>query len=544
MNPETTADVPLLEIRNLQVSYGTKQQRVPALRGITFTVGRGEKVAVVGESGSGKSTTAHAVIHLLPPGGRVDAGSIRLGGRELTTLSDRQMRAIRGAQVGLIPQDPMSSLNPLSRIGTQLKEALSAHGRLPDTDTDDHVVALLQAAGLTDAARVAFQYPHQLSGGMRQRVLIAIALACRPGLVIADEPTSALDVTVQRRILDHIDALSQENGASLLLITHDLGVAADRADRIIVMNHGEVVEQGTTDEVLGSPRDAYTRKLLAAAPSLSTAVLATPPPAPDEPLVSVSGLRKTFPVPGPDRALVAVDDVSFDIAPGETVAIVGESGSGKSTIARLLLKLEQADAGTIVLDGTDISTVRGGRMRPHRRSMQMVYQNPFGSLSPRLTIGELIGEPLRIHKLAGRAESRRIAADLLEQVSLDPALARRRPRELSGGQRQRVAIARALALAPRLIVCDEAVSALDVSVQAQILDLLAQIQRDRAVAYLFISHDLAVVRQIAHRVLVMKSGRIVEQGATAALFAAPQADYTRELLGAIPGQSHGFVTTG
>ncbi len=529
---------PLLEIADLHTSYGTRRDRTPALLGVSLEVGRGETVAVVGESGSGKSTTAHAVIRLLPPGGRVDGGSIRFDGRELTTVSESRMRSIRGAHIGLIPQDPMSSLNPLTRIGAQVAEAFRVHGMLAP-DPHAQVVELLETAGLPNAERVAGQYPHQLSGGMRQRVLIAIALACSPELVIADEPTSALDVTVQRQILDHIERLTEESGASVLLITHDLGVAADRADRIVVMNRGRIVEHGTTDKVLGSPSDDYTRRLLAAAPSLSSTVLfaPVPPHADAKPIVAVEHVRKAFPVAGAEGELVAVDDVSFAIAAGETLAIVGESGSGKSTTARLLLKLERSDAGTIVLDGTDITSVEGDRMRPYRRAMQMVYQNPYGSLSPRLTIGEIVGEPLHIHGLAGRAERTRVAADLLEQVSLDPAMVSRRAAELSGGQRQRVAIARALALEPRLIVCDEAVSALDVSVQAQILELLARIQRERGVAYLFISHDLAVVRQIAHRVLVMKNGRVVEQGPTAEIFDRPQAEYTRELLQAIPGRS-------
>ncbi|MCU1478034.1 MAG: transporter ATP-binding protein [Subtercola sp.] len=539
---------PVLTIEDLRVSYGTPRHRMPALNGVSLEIGAGQTVAVVGESGSGKSTTAHSTIALLPPGGRIDHGSIRFEGRELVGMHDAEMRDIRGARIGLIPQDPMSSLNPVTRISVQVKEALKVHGLLERDRRagNAQAIELLRSAGLENAERVAAQYPHQLSGGMRQRVLIAIALACRPSLVIADEPTSALDVTVQRRILDHIERLTRESGASVLLITHDLGVAADRADHIVVMNHGEVVERGTTDEVLGSPRDAYTRKLLAAAPSLSSEVLfsavrrpvsAAGDSAELKPLLSVDTLRKTFRVPGDDADLVAVNDVTFDIAHGETLAIVGESGSGKSTTARLVLKLEEADSGSIVLDGTDISRITGAAIRPFRRQMQMVYQNPYGSLSPHLTVGELITEPLRIHHLASRAERNSIASDLIEQVSLSTGLLDRRPSELSGGQRQRVAIARALALEPQLIVCDEAVSALDVSVQAQILDLLARIQAERNVAFLFISHDLAVVRQIAHRVLVMKNGCVVEQGDTATIFDSPQAEYTRDLLHAIPGGS-------
>jgi peptide/nickel transport system ATP-binding protein len=532
-SPAGTAQ-PLLRIADLQVAYTLGRTRNLALQGVSFDVGPGEKVAVVGESGSGKSTTAHAVMRLLPSGGAVTAGSITLNGRELTTLRERQMRAIRGGQLGLIPQDPMSSLNPLTRIGKQLKETLKIHGRMV-ADGEEQVIRLLEQAGLP-AERVKEQYPHQLSGGMRQRVLIASALACLPSLVIADEPTSALDVTVQRQILDRIDRISAETGASVLFITHDLAVAGDRADRIVVMKGGRVVETGTVDEILGNPSEEYTRRLLASAPSLSSTILfaAAPKNPRPERVISVKGLRKVFTSHGEEH--VAVADSSFEINRGETLAIVGESGSGKSTTARLLLRLERADTGTIMLNGTDISRLRGDRLRPHRREMQMVYQNPFGSLSPRLKVGEIVAEPLRIHGLANSVKRSQLARDLLEQVSLDPALAERRAAQLSGGQRQRVAVARALALEPSLIVCDEPVSALDVTVQAQILELLARIQRERKVAYLFISHDLSVVRQIAHRVLVMNKGQVVEAGVTADVFASPRAEYTRTLLSAIPGR--------
>ena len=529
------ATVPLLSIDGLRVSYGTSRRRTEALHGVGLQVGRGETVAVVGESGSGKSTTAHAVIQLLPPGGRVDAGRIALAGEAIDGYSDRRMRAVRGARIGLIPQDPMSSLNPLLKIGRQVQEALRVHGRL-QSDPEDQTIRMLQEAGLPHAARVAAQYPHQLSGGMRQRVLIAIALACDPELVIADEPTSALDVTVQRVILDHIEERKAAIGASVLFITHDLGVAADRADRIVVMNRGRVVEEGTVDQVLGAPADPYTRRLLAAAPSLSSSVLYAAPDAAagSRPVLVVRDLRKTFPTP--DGELVAVEETSFEVAAGETLGIVGESGSGKSTTARLVLRLEDADSGTIALDGTDISHLRGDALRPYRREMQMVYQNPYSSLSPHLSVGDIVAEPLRIHRVGTRAERRERAQELIRAVALDPSMLERRAAELSGGQRQRVAIARALALEPRLIVCDEAVSALDVSVQAQILELLAEVQRERGVAYLFITHDLAVVRQIAHRVLVMKNGRVVESGPTPEVFADPREEYTRELLRAIPGR--------
>ena len=545
----------LLTIDGLRVSYGGKKVRSEALRGVSFEVGRGEKVSIVGESGSGKSTTAHSVIRLLPPGGRIDSGSVEFDGRELTAVSDRAMRAVRGAAIGLIPQDPMTSLNPVRRIGRQVEEAFAVHG-LAGRGVEERILGGLRDAGLTDPERVASQFPHELSGGMRQRVLIAIALACNPALVIADEPTSALDVTVQRQILDHIDRVIDAGTTSMLLITHDLGVAGDRSDRIIVMNRGEVVEAGTADQILGSPAEAYTKRLLAAAPSLSSRVLYSAPvvaaraEAPrggaaadaaghevsdaSAPLVSTRGLRKEF--HGAHGTHVAVDDVSFDVRAGETLAIVGESGSGKSTTARLLLQLERPDAGRVLLGRTEITGLSAARMRPHRLAMQMVYQSPYASLSPRMTVADIISEPLRIHRTAPAAERRRIAAELLDQVALPSSVLDRSAAELSGGQRQRIAIARALAPQPALIVCDEAVSALDVSVQAQVLELLAEIQRERGVAYLFISHDLAVVRQIAHRVLVMKAGRVVEQGATESTFSEPQTDYTRQLLEAIPGR--------
>jgi peptide/nickel transport system ATP-binding protein len=547
--PSPSATGPLLELRDLRVSYGGGRERTPALHGVSLTVGRGEKVAIVGESGSGKSTTAQAVIRLLPPGGRIDSGTVLFDGADLAARSDRMMRAVRGAEIGLIPQDPMTSLNPVRRVGKQIEEALAVHGRA-GAGVQERILAGLRDAGLPDPERVASQFPHELSGGMRQRVLIAIALACSPKLVIADEPTSALDVTVQRQILDHMDRVIDAGDTSMLLITHDLGVAGDRSDRIIVMNHGVVVEDGPTDSVLGSPADPYTKRLLAAAPSLSSRVLYTVPAsapampgadtAPAEtarravPLVSVRNLRKEF--HGVFGTHVAVDDVSFDLHAEETLAIVGESGSGKSTTARLLLQLEQADAGSVLLEGTELTGLSSARMRPHRLAMQMVYQSPYASLSPRFSVADIISEPLRIHGTASPTERRRIAAELLDQVALPSTMLNRSPAELSGGQRQRVAIARALAPQPKLIVCDEAVSALDVSVQAQVLDLLAEIQRERGVAYLFISHDLAVVRQIAHRVIVMKQGRVIEQGTTEATFTAPEEDYTRQLLDAIPGR--------
>ncbi|MFF7946415.1 dipeptide ABC transporter ATP-binding protein [Streptomyces griseorubiginosus] len=532
---------PLLEIRGLSVSYRTRGGTVPAVRGVDLDVLPGQVTAVVGESGSGKSTTAHAVTRLLAANGSIDAGTIRFGRHDLATLSEAELRTVRGARIGLVPQDPTVSLNPVKRIGEQVAEVLRIHGLATRRSAPAEAIAVLDRAGLPDAAVRARQYPHELSGGMRQRALIAIAIAANPELIIADEPTSALDVTVQRVILDHLQRLTEESGTAVLLVTHDLGVAADRAQRLVVMSQGKVVEAGPTRDILADPQDEYTRHLLASAPSLTATRSRTPasrPKAETAPLVEVRNLVKEFRLPragdGP-RTLRAVDDVSFTLHRGHTLALVGESGSGKSTTARLLLRLADASAGQILFDGTDVTTAHGPRVRELRRRAQLVYQNPYASLDPRFSIGEVITEPLRAFKVGDRASRLTRARELLDRVALPAATLERRPAELSGGQRQRVAIARALALSPDLVVCDEPVSALDVSVQAQVLDLLAELQADTGVAYLFISHDLAVVRQIAHEVAVMRAGRVVETGPPEELFTRPRHAYTRELLAAIPG---------
>ena len=532
--PET----PLLAIDDLAIAYrvGERHQRV--VHGVSFTVGRGEVVALVGESGSGKTTTAQAVLGLLAGNGRIEAGAIRLNGTDIAHWSSQRLQAIRGARISLIPQDPGSSLNPVRTVGAQIAEILTIHRRGTNTAIKARVLDLLNRVGLTPAALRAGQYPHELSGGMKQRVLIAIAVALQPDLIVADEPTSALDVTVQRRILDLIDELRRENGTAVLLVTHDLGVAADRADRLVVLQGGRIQEQGKVHDVLAAPRSAYTRQLLADAPSLSQ-VSHRPAPAAraDDFAIVVEGLTQDFPISGGRaRSFRAVDDVSFRVRRGTTHAIVGESGSGKTTTARCVVGFQKPTAGRILIDGTDLTTLRGEALRQFRRTVQLVYQNPFGSLDPRQTIAEIIEEPLLNFAPVAAPERARKVRDMMQRVRLPDDFLARLPRALSGGQRQRVAIARALVLDPRVLVLDEAVSALDVTVQAQILALLDELQKALGLTYLFVSHDLAVVRQIADTVSVMHNGRQVDAGPVAMVFERPASDYTRELIEAIPGR--------
>ncbi|MBT1622725.1 ABC transporter ATP-binding protein [Curtobacterium flaccumfaciens pv. oortii] len=539
----------LLSIQDLTVTYGRGSSARTALHGVSLDVGRGERVAIVGESGSGKSTTAHAVLRLLPAAADLTGGTVRLSGvadgsgdLDLVTATDRQVRSVRGVRIGFVPQDPTVSLNPVTRIGTQVAEVLRIHGLATGAEARERAVEELRRAGIDRPGLRARQYPHELSGGMRQRVLIAIALIGDPELLVADEPTSALDVTVQRTILDHLDRLVAERGTSVLFITHDLGVAADRADRIVVMSEGRIVEQGTPAEVLGAPREPYTRALIAAAPSLddvTVSVGAAPrlQAGVDEPLVVATGLRKSF------ARVAAVHGVDVTVPRGRTLALVGESGSGKSTTARLVLGLERADAGTVQFDGEDVIAASGAALRAYRRRAQIVQQNPYAALHPRLSVGAVIADPLAAFGIGTRRSRAARAAELLDLVALPSAVLGRRPAELSGGQRQRVAIARALALDPSFIVLDEPVSALDVSVQAQILDLLAELQSTLGVSYLFISHDLAVVRRIAHEVSVLRGGRVVEHGDVAQVLHDPQHEYTRALLDAIPGRSRRVPTT-
>ncbi|GLY33512.1 ABC transporter ATP-binding protein [Kineosporia sp. NBRC 101731] len=527
--------VNLLEIRDLVVSYRTRSAPVRAVDGVSLSVAAGEIVAVVGESGSGKSTTAHAVMRLLAGNAQIDAGNIHFEGADLVQVAERSLRTVRGARIGLVPQDPAVSLNPVKRIGEQVAEVLRLHGLADRRNAALKAVEILDRAGLPEPEVRARQYPHELSGGMRQRVLIAIAIAADPRLIIADEPTSALDVTVQKVILDHLQHLVAQSGAAVLLVTHDLAVASDRADRIVVMSQGRIVETGPTVSVMNDPQHEYTKKLLASAPGLRVPRSVTREKPTGTELLRAEDLVKEFPLPGA-AALRAVDGVSFHLDRGETLALVGESGSGKSTTGRLVLRLADPSSGTITFDGADITRSRPAVTRALRRRAQLIYQNPYASLDPRFTVAQAIEEPLRAFRIGDRASRGVTVRDLLDRVALPQTLLTRRPAELSGGQRQRVAIARALALSPDLVVCDEPVSALDVSVQAQVMELLVQLQEETGVAYLFISHDLAVVRQLAHRVAVMRHGRIVETGPTADLFTNPQHDYTRELLAAIPGR--------
>lgn len=536
----------VLSIDELRVSYAAGIGRRAVVHGVSLAIKEGETVALVGESGSGKSTTAQAVLGLLPSGGRVESGRVRLGDLDISGWSDRALRSIRGAAIGFVPQDPVTSLDPVRRIGAQVEEVLKLHGHREGRSRRARVLELLERVGIDDPELRARQYPHELSGGMRQRVLIATAVALRPRLLIADEPTSALDATVQRQVLDLLDELREEEGTSILLVTHDLGVAADRAQRLVVLQHGRIVEQGASAEVLAGPRDAYTRQLLADAPAFAATSAQSPPAAPAAaseeaaPAISVVGLDKQFRT-GRRGAFRAVDGVSFDVPTATTHALVGESGSGKTTTARLITRFQRADAGSIRIEGDDITTWKGERLRQLRRRIQLVYQNPFASLDPRQRIEDVIAEPLTNFGLGTRSSRRERAAELIARVALPADVARRTPRELSGGQRQRVAIARALAARPSVIVLDEAVSALDVTVQARILELLASLQAELGLTYLFISHDLAVVRGISHTVSVMRKGRIVEQGSTTRIFQDPQHEYTRELLAAVPGRSETLV---
>lgn len=539
-----TASEAIVEIDHLNVGYSRDGVVVPAVHDLTLQVRAGEIVALVGESGSGKTTTANAVIGLLPEVGRITGGIIRLAGVEIGGASEKVLRSLRGSTVGLIPQDPMVGLNPTQRIGVQVAEAVRQRGiRGPQVDAE--VLDILRTAGLDDPEHRVRRYPHELSGGQRQRVLIAIALAGRPELIIADEPTSALDVTVQARILDHLELLVRDTGTALLIITHDLAVAADRADRVIVMREGRIVEEGSPTDILVDPADEYTRQLIAAAPALTHGGVIVPrfvlsPDAVevDDPILELDSVTKVFRSRGARRRerFVALDNVSVRVAKGRTHALVGESGSGKTTTLRIAMALTEPTSGTVRFGGSDIMNLSWRAVRPLRRRFQLVHQNPFASLDPRFTVRESVIEPLVSFRIGTRTSRRARAIELLDQVALPRTFLDRLPVELSGGQRQRVAIARALALEPEVVLLDEPVSALDVSVQEQILNLLSELQDRLGLTYLFVSHDLAVVGRIAHAVSVFEKGRVVESGSAAAVFRDPQSAYTQRLLDAIPGR--------
>ena len=644
---------PLLEVRNLAIDFTTDTGKpVHAVRDANFTVYPGQWVAIVGESGSGKSTSAMAVLGLLPGTGHVVNGSIKLDGQEIAGAKQSEFDKLRGTKMGLVPQDPMSNLNPVWRIGSQVKEALKANNMdvahekrsalakalagdevevkgnddetflgakelpelmteakkalteagvsgeafdkavarftnewVPGSETrwrvaddlikagvaddqawylakkyvigstmDDRIAGLLSEAGLPDAATRARQFPHEFSGGMRQRALIAIGLACRPDLLIADEPTSALDVTVQKRILDHLHMLTDSLGTAVLFITHDLGLAAERAQHIVVMYKGQVVESGPSLEVLQHPQHPYTKRLVAAAPSLASQRIISAKERGEnadallghhiagestleksEHIITVDHLTKEFKLPRKKEMFKAVDDVSFSVKRGTTLAIVGESGSGKSTVANMVLHLLKPTSGKVFYEGRDTSTFKAKDLLGFRRHVQPVFQNPYGSLDPMYSIFRSIEEPLRIHKIGDSKWRANRVKELLDMVEMPASVMGRYPNELSGGQRQRIAIARAMALDPDVIVCDEAVSALDVLVQDQVLRLLNDLQAEKGLSYLFITHDLAVVRQIADEVVVMQHGKLVEHATTDEVFDHPQKQYTRDLLDAIPG---------
>ena len=644
---------PLLEVKDLAIDFTTDTGKpVHAVRDANFTVYPGQWVAIVGESGSGKSTSAMAVLGLLPGTGHVVSGSIKLDGEEIAGAKQSEFDKLRGTKMGLVPQDPMSNLNPVWRIGSQVKEALKANNMdvahekrsalakalagdevevkgnddetflgakelpelmteakkalteagvsgeafdkavarftsewVPGSETrwrvaddlikagvaddqawylakkyvigstmDDRIAGLLSEAGLPDAATRARQFPHEFSGGMRQRALIAIGLACRPDLLIADEPTSALDVTVQKRILDHLHMLTDSLGTAVLFITHDLGLAAERAQHIVVMYKGQVVESGPSLEVLQHPQHPYTKRLVAAAPSLASQRIISAKERGEnadalldhhvagertleksEHIITVDHLTKEFKLPRKKEMFKAVDDVSFSVKRGTTLAIVGESGSGKSTVANMVLHLLKPTSGKVFYEGRDTSTFKAKDLLGFRRHVQPVFQNPYGSLDPMYSIFRSIEEPLRIHKIGDKKSRANRVKELLDMVEMPASVMGRYPNELSGGQRQRIAIARAMALDPDVIVCDEAVSALDVLVQDQVLRLLNDLQAEKGLSYLFITHDLAVVRQIADEVVVMQHGKLVEHATTDEVFDHPQKQYTRDLLDAIPG---------
>ncbi len=553
---------PILSVSNLTTSFRVDGKWKSVVRDVSFDIKPQETVAVVGESGSGKSVTAMSIMRLTPPLSSRIEGSIKLGGKELLTLPIGEMRDIRGNDVAMIFQEPMTSLNPVLTIGFQIAEALILHRGLSRAEAEAETVRLLEKVRIPAAKSRFHEYPHRFSGGMRQRVMIAMALACKPKLLIADEPTTALDVTIQAQILELIKSLQNEEGMSVLFITHDMGVVAEIADRTVVMYNGDPVETGPTEDIFGHPRMPYTKALLSAVPRLGsmeghkrpmrfpvvdrkTGESDVPTEVPDtvkeaeRPVLEVAGLTTRFDIRSGLLASVkgrvhAVENVSFSLKDGETLALVGESGCGKSTTGRSVMRLIEPIAGSVLLDGVEVMKLTQTELREQRKRMQMIFQDPFASLNPRMNVGTAIAEPLLINKLASRAQAREKVAELLTHVGLSPDMANRFPHEFSGGQRQRICIARTLAVEPRLIVADEAVSALDVSVKAQVVNLMLELQARMGLAYLFISHDMAVVERVSHRVAVMYLGEIVEIGPRAEIFQNPQHPYTKRLLAAVP----------
>ncbi|WP_040679064.1 ABC transporter ATP-binding protein [Rhizobium mesoamericanum] len=561
MSKQRTSNA-VLTVSKLVASFRTGEGWKPVVDGVSFEIGPRETVAVVGESGSGKSVTALSIMQLNAPGLSRVEGSIRLEGRELLTLSNAEMRRIRGNDIAMIFQEPMTSLTPVLSIGFQIAEALILHRGLSRAEAEAESIRLLDKVRIPAAKSRFHEYPHRFSGGMRQRVMIAIALACKPKLLIADEPTTALDVTIQAQILELIKELQEEEGMSVLFITHDMGVVAEIADRTVVMYNGKAIETGATEDIFNSPTQPYTRSLLSAVPKLGSMMGHTRPmrfpvfdrvtgesdipadmpdtvKAAERPVLEVAGLTKRFEIRSGVLSSVkgrvyAVENVSFSIKSGETLALVGESGCGKSTTGRSVMRLIEPSSGSVLLEGDDLLKLSRGELRQHRKRMQMIFQDPFASLNPRMKIGTAIAEPLLINGITSRSEAGDKVADLLVRVGLLPDMANRFPHEFSGGQRQRICIARALALEPRLIVADEAVSALDVSVKAQVVNLMLELQARMGLAYLFISHDMAVVERVSHRVAVMYLGEIVEIGPREAIFQNPQHPYTKRLLAAVP----------
>ncbi len=529
----------LLSVRDLRVGFATEGGLVQAVDGVSFDLAAGEVLAIVGESGSGKSVTAQTIVGLTrSPNARI-VGSARLGGSELLTATEAELQAVRGTRIAMVFQDPMTSFNPIYRVGAQIVEAVRAHRNgVDDGAARQLAVEMLEAVEMPEARRRIDSYPHQLSGGMRQRAMIAMALVLEPEILIADEPTTALDVTVQAQILDLLRKLNRERSLATLLITHDLGVVAEIADRVQVMHRGRIVESGGLDEVFYSPKDPYTRSLLGAVIRLDQP-LPQRPSRERAPLLEVDDLVKDFPARHGRRRreadrVRAVDGVSLRLESGETLGLVGESGSGKSTLCRSVLQLLTPTSGSVRFEGREIAGLSQRRMQPLRRRMQIVFQDPYASLNPRRRIGQIVGEPLRLQGVGSGEELRRRAQELLERVGLSPEHHDRFPHEFSGGQRQRIGIARAIAMRPKLIVADEPVSALDVSIRAQILDLLAELQAEMGLSYLFVAHDIGVVRHVSDRIAVMYEGKIVEEGSAEQVCERPLHPYTRSLLAAVP----------